>query len=106
MTYLTKETIDERIARVISQKQDYEEIEEYRRYRINEKTLEVWDTRLDREVKPHSKKNRAAMLAPTAITWHNTLADLNRYYGRQAQMNMMEDRIALAYQVEMIKLLR
>ncbi|KAA6366890.1 MAG: hypothetical protein EZS28_037583 [Streblomastix strix] len=59
MTYLVKETIDERIARVISQKQDYEEIEEYPRYRINEKTLEVWDTRLDREVKPHSKKNRA-----------------------------------------------
>ncbi|KAA6383094.1 MAG: hypothetical protein EZS28_021381 [Streblomastix strix] len=173
MTYLTKETIDERIARVISQKQDYEEITDFPRYRINEKTLEVWDTRLDREVKPHSKKNRAgayigmqiqlidennkrhelafdrlvaeqfvsnkntkvyhldndlencavdnmnhpldnyfideayniwilneenltymelieqAMLAPTAITWHNTLADLNRYYGRQAQKNIV-----------------
>ncbi|KAA6377187.1 MAG: hypothetical protein EZS28_027288, partial [Streblomastix strix] len=59
MTYLTKETIDERIARVISQKQDYDEITDFPRYRINEKTLEVWDTRLDREVKPHSKKNRA-----------------------------------------------
>ncbi|KAA6392940.1 MAG: hypothetical protein EZS28_011530 [Streblomastix strix] len=59
MTYLVKETIEERIARVISQKQDYEEITVFPRYRINEKSLEVWDTRLDREVKPHSKKNRA-----------------------------------------------
>ncbi|KAA6395067.1 MAG: hypothetical protein EZS28_009403 [Streblomastix strix] len=59
MTYLVKETIEERIARVISQKQDYEEIEEYPSYRINEKTLEVWDTKLEREVKPHSKKNSA-----------------------------------------------
>ncbi|KAA6379958.1 MAG: hypothetical protein EZS28_024517 [Streblomastix strix] len=59
MTYLVKETIDERIARVISQTQDYEEITEFPRYRINEMTLKVWDTRLDREVKPHQKKNRA-----------------------------------------------
>ncbi|KAA6374179.1 MAG: hypothetical protein EZS28_030294, partial [Streblomastix strix] len=59
MTYLVKETIEERIARIISQKQDFELIEEYPRYVINEKTLEVWDTKLDREVKPHSKKNRA-----------------------------------------------
>ncbi|KAA6358054.1 MAG: hypothetical protein EZS28_046419, partial [Streblomastix strix] len=26
--------------------------------------------------------------APTAITWHNTLADLNKQLGRQAQKNM------------------
>ncbi|KAA6385263.1 MAG: hypothetical protein EZS28_019212 [Streblomastix strix] len=29
------------------------------------------------------------MLAPTAITWHNTLADLNKQLGLQAQKNMV-----------------
>ncbi|KAA6392941.1 MAG: hypothetical protein EZS28_011531 [Streblomastix strix] len=28
-------------------------------------------------------------MAPTTITWHNTLADLNRYRDRQAQKNMV-----------------
>ncbi|KAA6377072.1 MAG: hypothetical protein EZS28_027401 [Streblomastix strix] len=27
--------------------------------------------------------------SPTAITWHNTLADLNKQLGRQAQKNMV-----------------
>ncbi|KAA6388287.1 MAG: hypothetical protein EZS28_016185, partial [Streblomastix strix] len=59
MTYLVKDSIEERIARVINQKQDYEPIEDYPGYLINEKTLEVWDAKLDRVVKPHSKMNRS-----------------------------------------------
>ncbi|KAA6388262.1 MAG: hypothetical protein EZS28_016211 [Streblomastix strix] len=57
--FQSQRTIEKRIARVISQKQDQEEIEQYPHYRINEKTLEVWDTKLDRQVNPRQKKNRA-----------------------------------------------
>ncbi|KAA6340920.1 MAG: hypothetical protein EZS28_052497, partial [Streblomastix strix] len=35
----------------------------------------------DRHIKINS-------ITPTAITWHNTLADLNKQLGRQAQKNM------------------
>ncbi|KAA6376923.1 MAG: hypothetical protein EZS28_027551 [Streblomastix strix] len=58
--YITvKESAEDKMSRVNyeKQRQGYEQIKDYPRYLINDQ-LTVWDTKLDREVNPQSKKSR------------------------------------------------
>ncbi|KAA6371792.1 MAG: hypothetical protein EZS28_032681 [Streblomastix strix] len=62
--YITvKESAQDKMSRVNyeKQRQGYESIKDYPRYLINDQ-LTVWDTKLDREVNPQSKKSRSGGL--------------------------------------------
>ncbi|KAA6385282.1 MAG: hypothetical protein EZS28_019193 [Streblomastix strix] len=68
MTFLDKYIVDkesaqDKMSRVNyeKQRQGYEPIKDYPRYLINDQ-LTVWDTKLDREVNPQSKKSRSGGL--------------------------------------------
>ncbi|KAA6382445.1 MAG: hypothetical protein EZS28_022029 [Streblomastix strix] len=62
--YITvKESAEDKMSRVNyeKQRQGYEPIKDYPRYLINDQ-LTAWDTKLDREVNPQSKKSRSGGL--------------------------------------------
>ncbi|KAA6383162.1 MAG: hypothetical protein EZS28_021312 [Streblomastix strix] len=62
--YITvKESAEDKMSRVNyeKQRQGFEPIKDYPRYLINDQ-LTVWDTKLDREVNPQSKKSRSGGL--------------------------------------------
>ncbi|KAA6388886.1 MAG: hypothetical protein EZS28_015585 [Streblomastix strix] len=67
--YITvKESAQDKMSRVNyeKQRQGYEPIKDYPRYLINDQ-LTVWDTKLDREVNPQSKKSRSGGLIERQI---------------------------------------
>ncbi|KAA6374167.1 MAG: hypothetical protein EZS28_030306 [Streblomastix strix] len=62
--YITvKESAEDKMSRVNyeKQRQGFEQIKDYPRYLINDQLI-VWDTKLDREVNPQSKKSRSGGL--------------------------------------------
>ncbi|KAA6402063.1 MAG: hypothetical protein EZS28_002411 [Streblomastix strix] len=68
MIVADKESAQDKMSRVSyeKQRQGYEQIIDYPRYLINDQ-LTVWDTKLDREVNPQSKKSRSGGLISRQI---------------------------------------